>query len=405
MTAEQLSERQGPQSSASLLTPAGRGAIATIRVVCGRGRTPYAANDRAEVRSHCESSLDLIDSLFRAANGLPLRQQPLNRITFGSWGTTNTEELVVCRTETTVLEIHCHGGDAAVQRILTDLAAVGCELRDWRSQAKSISGFLAAEIQEVLSRTSTWRTTQIVLEQADQLLQRAFLQLESLDRRGDETGLNQALDDLLSWAVFGLHLSAPWSVVLTGRPNVGKSSLINRLLGFERAIVFDQPGTTRDVITGETAFEGWPVVLADTAGIRRDAAELEAAGIALAEERLRGADLRIVLIDVSQPPTADDERLISQWPEAIVVAHKSDLPGQWGDRLPEAAIRVSSVTAEGVIELQNRLVKGLIPKVPSSETAMPLTTRQLELLREIRRSVKAVNRGNLIQKLIHGDPD
>jgi tRNA modification GTPase len=397
MTGSQSPSSVARRPKASLLTPIGRGAVATIRVVCDFGAWNGTGADCNDLRS--------IDSLFRAVNGLTLSQQPLKRIAFGTWGTTNTEDLVVCLLDSAVLEIHCHGGDAAVQRVLNDLTTVGCEILDWRMQLESTNDILAAECLDVLSRTSTWSTTQIVLEQSNGLLRSAFLRLSELNRAGDETELNQSLDELLRWVTFGLHLSTPWSVVLTGRPNVGKSSLINRLLGYERAIVFDEPGTTRDVVTGETAFEGWPVVLADTAGIRRDAAQLEAAGIALARERLQVADLCIVLVDLSQPPMVDDELLITQWPSAIVVAHKSDLPDQWGDRLPAAAIRVSSVSGDGVTKLQQMLVKRLVPEVPPPETAIPLTPRQVEGLREIRRSSTRIDREKAIDRLMYGQRD
>ena len=211
----------------------------------------------------------------------------------------------------------------------------------------------------------------------------ALLQLDALSQ----------LDALFAWADFGLHLTRPWSVVLTGRPNVGKSSLINRLLGYERAIVFDQPGTTRDVVTGETALDGWPVLLADTAGLREGAEELEAAGMALARQRLATADLRVVLIDLGEPPTPEDERLLAEWPDAMVVAHKCDRPDRWLSRVPAGARRVSSRTGEGVDELQRLIVERLVPRVPPPGTAIPISARHVELLRAARAALSAGDAG------------
>ncbi len=93
------------------------------------------------------------------------------------------------------------------------------------------------------------------------------------------------LDAVLRWTDLGTHLATPWRVVLAGAPNVGKSSLINALLGYGRAIVFDQPGTTRDVVTADAAIEGWPITLADTAGLHDASDATESAGIALRGRR------------------------------------------------------------------------------------------------------------------------
>ena len=360
--------------TAALLTPIGRGAVATIRVVGDFGST---TNDVISSNHHAVISLD---SLFRAVNGIAIGQQPLHKIAFGQWGTTDQEDLVVCRPAQDELEIHCHGGDAAVQRILRDLAAAGFEIVDWKTQVEHDRDIVHSECVEILSLTSTWRTTRIALEQTNGLLRDSFVRLQNLNAAGDEAELNHMIDELLRWARFGEHLATPWSVVLTGRPNVGKSSLINALLGYQRAIVFDQPGTTRDVVTGETAFDGWPVVLADTAGIRSNVAELEAAGIAKGQERLQAADLPIVVLDLADQPTKEDDDLLQQWPTAIVAANKSDLGDMWGKRLPNQAIRVSSVSGEGIDELQRAIVARLVPEVPRPGTPVPLTARQCNQL-------------------------
>lgn len=374
------------QLTAAVLTPMGRGAVATIRVV----------GDLAQ--------LDQMAPLFLAANGRSLMAQVPRRIAFGQWGRDATEDIVVSRLTDETLEIHCHGGDAAVRRILDDLKQqVGCTVVSWQQQRLSGIELLDVECLDALSRATTERTAEILLEQSTGLLRRAFERIEiatpAVVSPRDDAALparaassRQELlaqtEALLSWSSFGLHLTQPWNVVLTGLPNVGKSSLINRLLGYERAIVFDQPGTTRDAVTADTALEGWPVRLIDTAGLRDTAEELEAAGIALARQRLATADLRIVLVDVSEPPSTDDERLLAEWPDAIVVAHKVDLPQRWPDqwceRLPQRIVRVSSATGEGIPELQRQLIERLIPRVPPVGTAIPVNARQIELLHATR---------------------
>ena len=378
--------------TAALLTPAGRGAVATIRIVEVRKNPPL---------ENIEEDMIGLNSYFKATNGLSIADQPVSRIIFGKWGQTNIEELVVCRPAPGVLEIHCHGGDAAARRILDDLESAGYQTVNWRDQVVQATDLLDAECLEVLSLTTTWKATGIVIEQSSGLLRTAFETLRRTEPE-DESTIQSALDGLLKWAAIGLHLSTPWSVVLTGRPNVGKSSLINALLGYERAIVFDQPGTTRDIVTGETAFDGWPVSLADTAGIRDNAGQLEAAGIAMARRKLETADLRLVLIDVSQPPVDDDDRLLAQWPDSLIVAHKSDLPDQWGNRLPERALKVSSVTGEGMIELQRRLVQQLVPESPPPGTAIPMTMRQIGLLQAARIATSSDGRRHAIERLFGG---
>lgn len=387
------------QLTAARLTPAGRGAVATIRV-CGRDAESHRESIRSDSVRDSSSGVNPLrplDSMFRAANGAPLSEQPLFRVSFGQWGTADVEELVVCRLSATTLEIHCHGGDAAVRRILDDLVVAGCEVATWQELLR-FDGVLAAECGEALSRASTWRTTKFLLEQASGVLQSAFERLAASARTGSSEFSSQ-IDQLLAWADFGIHLSTPWSIVLTGRPNVGKSSLINLLLGYHRAIVFDEPGTTRDVVTGDTAFDGWPVVLSDTAGVRQTSGELESAGIELARQRLATADLVIVLIDVSQAPMSDDEQLLRDYPNSLVIANKSDLQNQWHERIPPQAISVSCATGEGISELQRRIVDRLIPIVPTPGTAIPITERQVRLLQQIKSIENAESRAALIQSL------
>jgi tRNA modification GTPase len=340
----------------AVITPPGRAAVATIRIagmVVLEEPTP----------------------LWRAANGRPLTEQPTGRVCFGCWGDESPEEVVLCRIDSDVVEVHCHGGQAAVARIIDDLEARGCEVQSWQEFERAGRDQIESECREALTRATTMRTADILWQQCQGRLSKMFSELEQMP---PEQARERAAE-LLRWAEFGIHLTRPWQVVLCGRPNVGKSSLINALVGYGRSIVYDQPGTTRDVVTAETALEGWPIEFSDTAGLRDEADELESAGIARAMERLMTADLRILLLDSSQPLTDDDDRLLADWPDALVVAHKSDLQTAWEDELP-GAIRVSSLTGAGLDELTTMIVDRLIPAVPPPLTPLPVTHRQAEFL-------------------------
>jgi tRNA modification GTPase len=195
---------------------------------------------------------------------------------------------------------------------------------------------------------------------------------------------------LLARAPLGLHLTAPWQVAIAGRPNVGKSSLINALVGYQRAIVFDQPGTTRDVLTAETAIDGWPVRLADAAGIRETDDALEAEGVVRARRQLAQADLALWVLDGSE--LSDDPLQVAQreWFDAageasglsrvLVVVNKADLLAADSRRTASDNVRfVSALTREGLPELIARVGQLLVPNLPTDE-AVPFTRRQIELL-------------------------
>ncbi|MFM9960303.1 MAG: GTPase [Planctomycetaceae bacterium] len=359
--------------TAAVWTPSGRGAVATIGV-------------RGDINILSEQ----LTNFFRAASGRSLHEMADQQIHFGRWGRDPAEDVVICRTGPAACEIHCHGGDAAVRRILTDLKSLGCEVVDWQSQCRrqTLRGSEAWEPSEfdheyadALSRATTLRAAGWIASQAGRM-ERTLEEITALIASEQKSQATARANEILRWASFGRHLTQPWEVVLAGRPNVGKSSLINALVGFERSIVFDEPGTTRDVVTAETALDGWAIRLSDTAGQRGSSNDLEAAGIARAREAFAMADARLLLIDISEPPQPDDQRLLSEWPDALIVAHKADLPDTWGESLPRNAIRVSSLQRSGLRELIEAIISQLIPELPTAETVIPLTERHRRELQD-----------------------
>jgi tRNA modification GTPase len=141
------------------------------------------------------------------------------------------------------------------------------------------------------------------------------------------------LTQLAATFTYGKIVHQGLTLAIVGRPNVGKSSLFNRLVERERAIVTAQPGTTRDLVSETVAIGGIPVELVDTAGIRRALDEAESIGIKKSMEALADADLVLVVIDKTQPLSEEDRELLTQVEDrpAIVVENKSDLPSTAGD--------------------------------------------------------------------------
>ena len=169
------------------------------------------------------------------------------------------------------------------------------------------------------------------------------------------------LVELAASFTYGKIVREGLTLAIVGRPNVGKSSLFNRLVERERAIVTAQPGTTRDLVSETVAIGGIPVELVDTAGIRRALDEAESIGIKKSMEALADADLVLVVIDASEAVGEEDRELLRlvTGRAAIVVGNKSDLVSN-GDRLPyvslagESVVRISTsaVTGEGIAGLR-----------------------------------------------------
>ena len=180
-------------------------------------------------------------------------------------------------------------------------------------------------------------------------------------------GRPEVLDVLAQRTPLGRHLSEPWRVVLAGAPNVGKSSLVNALACYQRSVVAATPGTTRDVVTTQIALDGWPVELADTAGLRDAAEPLEEEGVCLAKRTLAAADLCLWVLDASAEPVLPPEAL---GPVRLVV-NKTDLPVAWDLARAPGAIRVSALTRAGLDELLAALSRWLVPDPPPAGTAAP----------------------------------
>jgi tRNA modification GTPase len=369
------------QLVAGVLTPPGRGAVAVIAV---EGKLALA----------------VVEKNFQAKSK-GLAERALNSIAYGRWGAEPAEDVVVCRRNERLIEIHCHGGVAAVSRILGDLTAAGEATETWQASiARHEASAIRAAARVALAQAVTERTAMILLDQYHGALENAVESvLNDLGRNQLDAAKDQ-LDAILNYASLGLHLTQPWKVVIAGPPNVGKSSLINALLGYERAIVFDQPGTTRDVVTAHTALDGWPVQLADTAGLRASDDELESAGVERAIAQAAAAECLLLVFDASDTWVAENDRLIESWPRALVVHNKCDLIAPTVEGL-----RVSALTGAGIPELIQAIVERLVPAVPRPGKAVPFAAAQVDALRTASEHLRQHNASNAVvslQKLLSG---
>ncbi len=164
---------------------------------------------------------------------------------------------------------------------MQSLNSAGCEVATWQDWTRqSTPDPITAEARIALAAAPTAKTARILLDQFHGTLREAIERVVSHCEAHDGERAITELRELQQRSRVGLHLCHPWRVVLAGTQNVGKSSLLNAIIGFARSIVFDSPGTTRDVLTAATAIDGWPVELADTAGLRAAGDDIERQGVA-----------------------------------------------------------------------------------------------------------------------------
>ncbi len=199
--------------------------------------------------------------------------------------------------------------------------------------------------------------------------------------------IRSPLEQLAASFSYGNLVHEGLTLAIVGRPNVGKSSLFNRLVESDRAIVTATPGTTRDLVTETVALGGIPVKLVDTAGIRRALDEAEDIGIRKSKQALADADLVLVVLDSSEPAGAEDFRLLELVAPrtAILVENKSDkISSQFqvpGSQLRR--VRVSALTGEGIPVLRNEILRQAGGGLEGSrETGLLTNTRHQGLVRD-----------------------
>ncbi len=291
-------------------------------------------------------------------------------------------------TRETVVELHCHGGLVPVQRVLELVLAAGARRAQPGefSQRAFLNGRLDLTRAEAVSEMITARSrraAQLAMAGLDgglqrrigSLRERLLDQLAELEARVDfeddlprlDAGavvaalvaVQRELEALVLEARQGAALREGLRVAIVGRPNVGKSSLLNRLSRRERAIVTDLPGTTRDLLESELVLDGVPLTLLDTAGIRPTDDAVEQLGIARSHEALASADAVLLLFDLQVGWTEEDAALRDLVPEGVpllLVGNKADLMQSEAVGTPSDGV-ISALTGAGSDALVQLLLR------------------------------------------------
>ena len=342
------------------LTPAGRGAVASF-LLCGNGA-------EGTFLPHWHGKV-------------PDERPRWGRLQLNESGV--CEEAVVHRTADGI-DIHVHGGEQVASAIESLFEREGATCKTWQEhftagtsqQDLAQQDFAQRDLAQrnlalrLLPFAPTERTAQILLDQYNGAFDWEMSAIETLSD-GEER--QRRLERLQELACVGKHLVEPYRVVLAGASNAGKSSLLNAILGFQRSLVHSLPGTTRDVVSGQTALDGFPVSFFDTAGFRETGDDLELQGIDRSLRSLADADLVVWVIDITaQERGAYAPRLPAFTRLPLVCYNKIDLvkPEYW----LKGCLSVSALTSEGVKTLLNGIIRRLVPHPPQKGEAVPMGT-------------------------------
>ena len=192
---------------------------------------------------------------------------------------------------------------------------------------------------------------------------------------------------------YGRILRNGFTLAIVGRPNAGKSSLFNRLVERDRAIVTATPGTTRDLVTEHVSLDGIPVQLIDTAGLRDSSDEAESIGISKSREAMSEADIVLIILDATSPIHPEDEATIGSLKGRpyLLILNKIDLAPN--ANFPDPTLKTSAITGTGIPELRHAILAFLTQKSPAKETALLTNLRQQQAVTSALNALQRAQQG------------
>jgi tRNA modification GTPase len=375
----------------AISTPPGRGGLGIVRLSGANARQIAGSilRVRAEWKPWQAQLAELLDSEGRAIDQVVATY-------FAAPRSYTAED---------VIEISCHGAPVVLRHAIVGAVAAGARVAEpgeftLRAYINGRIDLPQAEAVRDLIDATTLYQARIAAQQVggsvsrriaplkEQLLELIALLEAGIDFAEDDISVAPAaeilrrlrpiragVEQLIASYQYGGLVRAGITLAIVGRPNVGKSSLFNRLLEQDRAIVTDIPGTTRDLVSETASIGGIPVKLVDTAGIREGTELVETLGIERSYQAMADADLTLIVTDASQPRTPADESLIARAHRHLVVENKADLPG--------ARPGVSALSGQGIPELRDAILATVAPTGAfEDETGFITSIRHEQLLRE-----------------------
>lgn len=369
---------------AAIATPVGEGGISIIRV-------------------SGEKAIEISDSVFRAKNGKKISEMNTYTMRYGNIIDRETDDIIdevivalmkgpKSFTAEDVVEINCHGGVVATNKVLEQVIKAGARIaepgeftkraflngRIDLSQAEAVMDIISAKTEVSMKaavQQSKGRLSREINVLCDNLLNVLAAIEHTVDFTEDDEEIDpsvtenikhkveeflQNTNNLLETAEEGKIIREGLSMVIVGKPNVGKSSLLNVLLNEKRAIVTDIAGTTRDVIEEYINLDGIPIKIVDTAGIRDTEDVVERIGVERSREKINEADLVVLMLDMSRELDNEDREIIEsvKGKKYICILNKIDLNTKLNDKIVdelENKIEISTVTGFGIDVLKEKI--------------------------------------------------
>ena len=392
----------------------------------------------AIVRMSGDDSINIIDEIFKSASGKKMAEAENRKFLYGHIvdGDKQIDEVLVVKmkgphsyTAEDIVEIHCHGGVVSVKRILNLILSKGARLAEKGEFTKR--GFLngridltqaEAVIDMIKAKTDlsfdmglnqlSGALSEVLNKLKDELVSMQALIVANIDFPDEDiedaayndliersNKILDKMDNLLDNSKNSRLLRDGINTVILGKPNVGKSSLLNGLLKYDRAIVTDIAGTTRDIIEDYINLDGVLLKITDTAGIRETDDEVEKIGVNIAREKLKEADLVIAIFDISREFDKDDEEILNLIKDKkhITILNKDDLEQKISDEeiekyFKDDYLRLSVMENESVKKIENLIIDLFFDgELQISSDSILSNLRHINALKEAKKSLLEVN--------------
>ena len=392
----------------------------------------------AIVRMSGDDSINIIDKIFVSASGTKMAEAENRKFLYGHIcdGDKKIDEVLVVKmkgphsyTAEDIVEIHCHGSVVSVKRILNLILSKGARLAEKGEFTKR--GFLngridltqaEAVIDLIKAKTDIsfdlglnqlgGALSEVLNKLKDELVSMQALIVANIDFPDEDiedaayndlldrsNKILDKMDKLLENSKNSRLLRDGINTVILGKPNVGKSSLLNGLLKYDRAIVTDIAGTTRDVIEDYINLDGVLLKISDTAGIRETEDEVEKIGVNIAREKLKDADLVIAIFDISRDFDQDDKEILKliENKKHIIILNKDDLEQKISDDeiekyFKDDYLRLSVMENESVMKVEKLIIDLFFDgELQISSDTVLSNLRHINALREAKKELLEVN--------------